>query len=190
MKALTKARIRSEEWKIVLERLDRVNVFIFPMLKFKKWNSFWAPACTLSHLKRSYYLLRLCLGEFLWESNLQLITKNQIVSFSISFFIYFFLSIFSFFFLLSFKTMKILHAAMEFSGSVSLWDETDGTMNAEGKAKSAFTLLKICYGFYLHVDLLEQEKGSVIDSQASNAVKEHLHCVAWAPFLDFPSHPQ
>lgn len=86
MRVLTKARIRSEEWKIVMERLDRVNVFMFPMLKFKKWNSFWAPGCTLSRLKRSYYLLRLRLGEFLGESNLQLITKNQIVSFSLFFF--------------------------------------------------------------------------------------------------------
>lgn len=60
MGVLIKARLRSAEWRIVMERLDSVNVFIFPMLKFKKWNSFWAPGCTLSCLKRSYYLLRVC----------------------------------------------------------------------------------------------------------------------------------
>lgn len=76
MGALITGRLRSAEWRIVMEQLDSVNVFIFPMLKFKNWKPFLAPGCTLSCLKRSYYLLRMRhrgLGGFAH----QLITKHQ-----------------------------------------------------------------------------------------------------------------
>lgn len=59
-----------------MEQLDSVNVFIFPILKFKKWSPSLPPGCTLSCLKRSDYLLRVChqgLGGF----DHQLITKSQ-----------------------------------------------------------------------------------------------------------------
>lgn len=73
---LIKGALGSAEWRIVMEKLDSVNVFIFSVLKFKKWNPSLAPGCALSCLKRSDYLLRL------WKAGLeglahQLITKQQ-----------------------------------------------------------------------------------------------------------------
>lgn len=59
-----------------MEQLDSVNVFIFPILKFKKWNLSLTPGCTLSCLKKSDYLLRVCcaaLGGFYHK----LITKSR-----------------------------------------------------------------------------------------------------------------
>lgn len=76
IRALIKRGLRSAEWRIVMEQLDSMNVFIFPILKFKKWNPCLPPGCTLSCLKRSDYLLRVCrrgLGGF----DHQLITKSQ-----------------------------------------------------------------------------------------------------------------
>lgn len=136
---LTKARIRSEEWKIVIEHLDRVNVFIFPMLKFKKWNSSWAPGCTLSCLNRSYYLLRVCLGELLGESNLKLITKNQIVSFSFNG-------------LLSYNERYVCcHGVWR---SVALCGDTNSTKNSEKEKKTLGSYF--WNSFYLDLDPLTQ----------------------------------
>lgn len=65
--ALIKRGLRSAVWRIVMEQLDSVNVFILPVLKFKKWSPSLPPGCTLSCLKRSDYLLTVCrrgLGGF------------------------------------------------------------------------------------------------------------------------------
>lgn len=59
-----------------MEKLDSVNVFIYCVLKFKKWNPSLAPRCALSCLKRSDYLLRLCKGGLEGLAH-QLITKQQ-----------------------------------------------------------------------------------------------------------------
>lgn len=59
-----------------MEKLDSVNVFIFSVLKFKKWNPSLAPGCALSCLKRSDYLLRLWKGGLQGLAH-QLITKQQ-----------------------------------------------------------------------------------------------------------------
>lgn len=73
---LIKGALGSAEWRIVMEKLDSVNVFIFSVLKFKKWNPSLAPGCALSCLKRSDYLLRVCKGGLEGHSH-QLITKQQ-----------------------------------------------------------------------------------------------------------------
>lgn len=57
-------------------KLDSVNVFIFSVLKFKKWNPSLAPGYALSCLKRSDYLLGVC-KEGLERLAHQLITKQQ-----------------------------------------------------------------------------------------------------------------
>lgn len=80
IRALITGGFRSEKWRNVMEQLDSVNVFIFPMLKYKKWIPFLAPGYTLSCLERSDYLLtvrRRGLGGFAH----QLITKHQKVLF-------------------------------------------------------------------------------------------------------------
>lgn len=59
-----------------MEKLDSVNVFIFSVLKFKKWNPSLAPGCALSCLKRSDYLLKVCKGGLEGLAH-QLITKQQ-----------------------------------------------------------------------------------------------------------------
>lgn len=53
MRVLRKSDLRSAKWKSVIEQLDSVNVFIFPVLKFKKWNQSLPPGCTLSCLKEA-----------------------------------------------------------------------------------------------------------------------------------------
>lgn len=58
-RALIKRGLRSAEWRMVMEQLDSVNVFIFPIWKFKNYPSL-PPGCTLSCLKRNDYLLRVC----------------------------------------------------------------------------------------------------------------------------------
>lgn len=63
-----------------MEKLDSVNVFIFSVLKFKKWNPSLAPGCALSCLKRSDYLLKV-FKEGLEGLAHQLITKQQRCSF-------------------------------------------------------------------------------------------------------------
>lgn len=73
---LIKGALGSAEWRIVMEKLDSVNVFIFSVLKFKKWNPSLAPGCALSCLKRSDYLLRVCKGGLEGLPH-QLITKQQ-----------------------------------------------------------------------------------------------------------------
>lgn len=73
---LIKGALGSAEWRIVMEKLDSVNVFIFSVLKFKKWNPSLAPGCALSCLKRSDYLLRLWKGGLEGLAH-QLITKQQ-----------------------------------------------------------------------------------------------------------------